>query len=196
VGDLACLRRAEITAAERQAIVAAGLLPNIPFPKRSKIDLEGTEHLVRVRGGQVEKFQKRDGWIAIVTDGGKLGLGEALPSEYLRRLELQNDLFGDSIRVQGLSRRNRFVISQPTLKGGEPKELEISQLLEGEGWRRVPIHLQDLPTILMGSAWWHPQEEIVLLDARKPNFKKTGFGVLPIDLVLTDMSDEMRELLA
>jgi len=25
----------------------------------------------------------------------------------------------------------------------------------------------------MGSAWWHDEEELVLLDARKPNFKKT-----------------------
>jgi len=32
----------------------------------------------------------------------------------------------------------------------------------------------------------------VLLDARKPKFKKTNFGVLPIDLVLADLSPQMR----
>jgi len=34
-----------------------------------------------------------------------------------------------------------------------------------------------------------------LLDARKPNFKKTAYGVLPIDLILADLSPELRHLL-
>ena len=33
-----------------------------------------------------------------------------------------------------------------------------------------------------------------MLDARKPNFKKTENGVLPIDLILADLSDEMRTM--
>lgn len=45
----------------------------------------------------------------------------------------------------------------------------------------------------MGSAWWHEEEGMVLIDARKPNFKKTAFGVLPIDLILADFISKMRE---
>jgi hypothetical protein len=45
----------------------------------------------------------------------------------------------------------------------------------------------------MGSAWWHEEEGLILLDARKPNFKKTDFGVLPIDLILAELTSEMRE---
>ncbi len=46
----------------------------------------------------------------------------------------------------------------------------------------------------MGSAWWHQEEEVVLIDARKPNFKKTAYGTLPIDLILADLTLEMRSL--
>lgn len=92
----------------------------------------------------------------------------------------------------GLTRANRFAIVQPTLRGGEPSENEIHDVLQQAGWRRVPIDLQSLPAQLMGSAWWHEEEGLVLLDARKPNFKKTEFGVLPIDLILGDLSLEMR----
>lgn len=56
----------------------------------------------------------------------------------------------------------------------------------------MPV-LQDLPVQLMGATWWHDGEGLVLLDARKPNFKKTAFGVLPIDLILSDLTPEMRE---
>jgi hypothetical protein len=124
----------------------------------------------------------------------KLGLGHASPGEYLRRLELQNVLFGDEIQIIGLTRANRFAITQPTLRGGEPSENEIRDVLEAAGWKRVPMGIQELPPQLMGSAWWHEEEAVVLLDARKPNFKKTTKGVLPIDLILADLTEEMRNL--
>jgi len=132
----------------------------------------------------------------IFTSDLKIRLGEALPSEYLRRLHLQNELFGDVIQIIGVTRGNRFAISQPTLQGGEPSEIEIRNVLENAGWKRVPMNLQELPHKLMGSAWWHVEEEVILLDARKPNFKKTMKGeVLPIDLILADIDPEMRRIL-
>lgn len=186
--------RADYAKVEREAIVAAGVLPTLKY--LSTIDARGTEHSVRFRGSRVEKHQHSSGWVSVVTSEGKIGLAHASPSEYLRRLDLQNVLFGDDIQVIGLTRGNRFVITQPTLKGGEPTEIEIRDVLEAAGWRRIPIAIQDLPPDLMGSAWWHSEEQVVLLDARKPNLKKTDFGaVLPIDLILADLTPEMRNLL-
>lgn len=130
----------------------------------------------------------------VLDSSGMLGIESALPSEYLRRLELQNELFGDLVQVIGLTRANRFATIQPTLRGGEPSENEIRDVFSEGGWQRVPISVQNLPIQLMGSAWWHDEEDLVLLDARKPNFKKTDFGVLPIDLILADLSPEMRDL--
>ena len=66
----------------------------------------------------VEKHQHSDGWVPVVTAKGKIGLAHASPSEYLRRLDLQNELFGDDIQVIGITRSNRFAITQPALKGG------------------------------------------------------------------------------
>ena len=190
--DRQTLSRPECARNERAAIASAGFLPQLVFPKA--IEARGTEHVVRFQGKLVEKHQHADGWVPVVTSQGKLGLGRALPAEYLRRLELQNVLFGDDIKILGLTRGSRFAISQPTLRGGEPTENEIRDVLNEAGWRRITIDIQDLPPQLMGSAWWHKEEEVVLLDARKPNFKKTAYGVLPIDLILADLTPEMRNL--
>lgn len=168
----------------------ARFLPLVP--DLGRIDARGTEHAVRFRGSNVEKHQHSDGWMPVLDSSGMLGIESALPSEYLRRLELQNELFGDAVQVIGLTRASRFVTTQPTLRGGEPSENEIRDVLTEGGWQRVPISVQNLPIQLMGSAWWHNAEELVLLDARKPNFKKTEFGVLPIDLILADLTPEMR----
>ena len=183
----------EIARFERQKIISAGILPAVPY--LTTIDAQGTEHRVRFRGAVVEKHQKSDGYVPIITEGRKIGVAPASPWEYLRRLELQNELFGDDIRIIGLTRGNRFATTQPTLKGGEPTEIEIRDILAKAGWERVSIRLQDLPPMLMGSVWWHREEEVILLDARKPNFKKTDFGSLPIDLIIADLSPAMMELL-
>ncbi|RYD43852.1 MAG: hypothetical protein EOP85_09820 [Verrucomicrobiaceae bacterium] len=194
-GEPAC-GRADLAKIERQWVVSYGGLPVLEFPVPGLVDAKGTEHSVRFRGNLVEKHQHSDGWIPSVTKKGMICVVPSCPSEYLRRQELQNALFGDDIRIVGLTRANRFAISQPTLKGGEPSEIEIRKLLEEGGWRRVPITLQDLPHTLMGSAWWHAEEGLVLVDARKPNFKKSAAGViLPIDLILADLDAEMRHLL-
>lgn len=73
------------------------------------------------------------------------------------------------------------------MRGGEPSENEIRDLFQESGWQRVPMTLQNLPAKLMGTACWHESEERILVDARKPNFKKTPFGILPIDLVISEL---------
>lgn len=183
--------RIEIAKIQRQIIAEVTFLPHLP--NLGSIDAKGTEHAVRFRGVTVEKHQHADGWAPILDKDGMLGIQKSLPTEYLRRLELQNELFGDTICVSGLTRANRFTIVQPTLRGGEPSENEIRDVLQDAGWRRIPIRLQNLPAQLMGSAWWHEEENLVLLDARKPNFKKTEFGVLPIDLILGELPQELRK---
>ena len=172
---------------QRQAIIAAAIFPNLSYPRHP--DAKGTEHTVKFRGCLVEKHQHSDGWMPDLDSSRQLVLRRASPLEYLRRLQFQNDLFGDQIRIIGLTPANRFVISQPTLRGGEPTENEIRDVLEQAGWQRLPIERQiNLPIQLTGTAWEHEEEDLILLDARKPNFKKTEFGSLPIDLIIGDRS--------
>lgn len=178
---------------QKDTIIESGILPSVPFPKNT--DAKGTEHVVRFRGARVEKHQHSDGWVAALNQAGMLTVAKATPIEYLRRLHLQNELFGDDIQVVGLTRQNRFATSQPTLRGSEPTENDIRDVLQDAGWQRIPIHKQDLPHQLMGSAWWHAGEELILLDARKPNFKETDFGALPIDLILCDITQDFKKAL-
>ncbi len=100
--------RSEIAKAQRQVITGTALLPVIAFPR--KFDAIGTEHVVRFRGLYVEKHQHSDGWIPVLDHSGLLSIEKALPLEYLPRLELQNELLGDQIRVIGLTRASRFAI--------------------------------------------------------------------------------------
>jgi hypothetical protein len=178
------------TEVQRQAIVSADILSSISFPR--SLDAKGTEHVVRFRGSRVEKHQHSDGWMPEINSQGMITIRKATPLEYLSRLQFQNDLFGDHITVIGLTRANRFAISQPTLRGAEPKENEIRDVLEQASWKRLPINCQTLlPHQLMGSAWYHDEEQLILLDARKPNFKKTDYGTLPIDLIIGELTSEM-----
>jgi len=58
------------------------------------------------------------------------------------------------------------------------------------------MNQQLLPHNLMGTAWGHAAEKVVMVDARPPNFKKTESGqVLPIDLMLIKASGDLLELM-
>ena len=74
--------------------------------------------MVRFRGKIVEKHQHSDGWVPFLDESGLFAIQPALPTEYLRRLEFQNELFGDRIEIVGLTKANLFVTTQPTLRGG------------------------------------------------------------------------------
>ena len=141
--------RSEILKAQRQIVAESYFVPSISHP--SRYDAKGTEHMVRFRGKIVEKHQHSDGWVPFLDASGLFNIQPALPTEYLRRLELQNELFGDRIEIVGLTKANRFVTTQPTLRGGEPSENEMRDVLVEGMWQRVPIHMQNLPSQLMGA---------------------------------------------
>lgn len=100
------------------------------IPALESFDTKGTEHTVRFRGSHVEKHQHSDGWTAFLDDRGLLGIRRALPTEYLSRLDDHNEFFGDQIRIIGLTRANRFVTIQPTLRGGMKQKIGYSWMHE------------------------------------------------------------------
>lgn len=118
-------------------------------------------------------------------------------SEYLHRLHLQNELFGDEIRLIGIIKSmgpsllispppHQFstVISQPwleplSIKEQFPSESEIYEYLRDLGF--VPL----LGTFF---GWEHHADRIVVLDARLQNFIRTPDDILPIDLLLAEYS--------
>ncbi|MDQ8190073.1 hypothetical protein [Roseibacillus persicicus] len=180
-------------AAEEYEFVKSGL-PPLKWPSRGGKEVRGKEHEVFFRGKRVWKYQIGPALHPIL-QGKKLAVREALPTEYLARLTLQNQLFGDDLRVEGALSSGKIVTSQTTIKGGDPVEKEIEITLGDLGWQRIPTQFHSLPHNLMATAWIHPVERVVMVDARCPNFKKTVSGdVLAIDLMLAPANHEMLQL--
>jgi|GEM_PF-699569 len=120
----------------------------------------------------------------------------ATPREYLHRWALQNELFGDEVRLEGGMFSSgpsmilgmpadglSLVISQPWLDAvnrydPHPGEVEISMLLKERGFE---------PLFRSLYGWRHLDEGIIVLDAKPDNFIKTNVGILPIDLLLTQI---------
>jgi hypothetical protein len=118
----------------------------------------------------------------------------ATPRQYLLRQALQNELFDDSIRLEGTMEGLgpsmiigqpagglSLVISQAWLNARDPSdphpsESEIAGLLEERGFSR-----------LAGSffGWEDSDAGLIILDAKADNFISTTHGILPIDLLLT-----------
>jgi len=63
-------------------------------------------------------------------------------ADYLGGLILQNEVFGDEIRLEGLlegeGKFARLVISQPFVKGRRATPAEIASYLDGQGFLRDP----------------------------------------------------------
>ena len=169
-------------------------MPICDRPEKREILTKGKEHLVALKGTRVWKYQDGPALIPI-SKKRKLAVREALPTEYLKRLCLQNELFGDDLRVEGVLKSGKLVTSQPLVKGTQPTEPEMTAMLKDLGWVRIPTNLHDLPHNLIATAWMHLVEEIVLVDARIPNFKKTYSGdILAIDLMLINATGDLLSI--
>jgi hypothetical protein len=117
----------------------------------------------------------------------------ATPRQYLLRQALQNELFGDDIKLEGAMVQSgpsmiigrtspglSLVISQPWLDAADvsrphPSEFQIAHLLGSRGF-----------SPLFGSlfGWSSAEAGLIVLDAKPDNFVSTTSGILPIDLLL------------
>ncbi len=112
---------------------------------------------------------------------------------YLRRFRLQNMIFDDDVRLEGVmcSEGPSMILGQPPggislvisqswldatdMNQPHPTEASIADYLEARGFIRIPDAFY---------GWGREVDGIVILDARPDNFVMTESGVLPIDLHL------------
>jgi hypothetical protein len=112
---------------------------------------------------------------------------------YLRRLQLMNREFASDLRLEGImfgkslligatGNQPCMVISQPWHRPANrnfphPSQIEIKEFMESLGFTEVK-----------GSyfGWFKAQSKIRVFDARPDNFIKTQYGVIPIDLVISE----------
>jgi hypothetical protein len=123
-------------------------------------------------------------------------LAKGLPLEYLERLLLQNEIFGDEIELQGVAVEDGKAViptSQPALVGQPPAFSDITAFLSRLWFRPLPgLHLGN-PGAL---AFYRDLDELAVFDAHPANFVQDTAGViLPIDLILVRADPPLQEAL-
>ncbi len=144
-----------------------------------RLTLHGTFGVLLRAGMRIDKVTQ-----AYVTF---LHLTTATPAEYLRRLTLQNDVFGNVFEFVGIhygTHGAAIVTSHPYIAGGPATDDEIAQFMEALAFRRVPEeHVQN--DTMNAFTWYRATDAVLITDAAPRNFKKTGDGhIIPIDLVV------------
>lgn len=121
-------------------------------------------------------------------------LTNALPLEYLERLLLQNSIFYDRVRLEGVAvERDQLVIvtSQPAILGGPVSQAEMLSFMQ-------KLWFQPLVGLSLGRpgslAFYRDLDEVAAFDAHPGNFVKDDTGVvLPIDLVLVRADEPLQK---
>lgn len=128
--------------------------------------------------------------------GFEAELTNALPLEYLHRLQLQNSLFNDAVRLEGVAlegERLVLVTSQPTILGQPIEQAEMLAFM-------AKLWFHPLHGLFLGRpgalAFYRDLDETAAFDAHPGNFVKDDAGVvLPIDLVLVRADEPLQKAL-
>ncbi|MEI9892742.1 MAG: hypothetical protein WDN28_02200 [Chthoniobacter sp.] len=115
--------------------------------------------------------------------GGYLRFRVALPSEYLTRIDVTRELWGDDVRFEGLSPSAGIVTSQPAIHGDIPDAAGIETFFIGEGFVRVPAD-KIANDHIAHTTWFHPAAGVLVSDAKPDNFVRDDEGnIVPIDVI-------------
>lgn len=116
--------------------------------------------------------------------------GSATAGEYLTRLVLANQFFGDDIQLVALvdsGQKLRVLTSQPHVAGEAADQGEIRMWFSGLGF----IHFESNGSI----AWYRKPDNLLVADAHEGNVIRTPMGTLfAIDVNIIRPSREMLEL--
>ena len=163
----------------------------------------GEEHRISTPGDRSRYWKAthpgRCGFTVVCGDetGNLPELTYALPSEYFERLRLQNELFNDAIRLEGVAQdgeRLCIVTSQPAILGSAVTDEEMIEFMQKLWFAPLRGLSLGRPGAL---AFYRDLDEVAAFDAHPGNFVKDGDGVvLPIDLVLLRADGEMQKAFA
>ncbi len=135
------------------------------------------------------------GFTVIAANGLPI-LAHALPAEYLARLLLANEIFGDDIRLQGITREAGGLViltSQPTIVGRACDQSEIIAFFEARHFEWIP----GLSAGRHGSlSFYRDLDQVAVFDAHPANLLRDRHEIIiPIDLVMVKADDALAELL-
>lgn len=120
---------------------------------------------------------------------------EATPREYLERLVLCNQVFGDDLRLEGVITDREppsIVTSQPVIRGRETTREEIAAF-------HTRLGFQPVPGVVAGrhdsASFYRPDDRIAVFDAHGENLLTDGTQVAPIDVLVIRTGDELHRFL-
>lgn len=121
----------------------------------------------------------------------RLMMRAALPSEYLRRWAVMDDVFGMTThylgKVTGSDREPQMAVEQPFIPEDEnlPATLEdAAEFFAAHGFERVSDEHIINPEV-HGVTWYRQRDGVLVTDAHARNFRRDLDGVLiPVDLVI------------
>ena len=121
----------------------------------------------------------------------KPALRGAMPLEYLDRLLLQNEVFGDEIELLGLIDKRQamhVVTAQPVIRGDSTPPGEIARFMLSLGFLL-------LPNIGVGRegalSFFRPGDTIAAFDCHPANFLRDGEHIFPIDVLLVRADEQL-----
>lgn len=115
--------------------------------------------------------------------------GHATPLEYLDRLALHNEVFGDDGRVLGVVcdalKQLSIVISQVFLQGTRPLDSEVRRFMQAAGFRQLGAE----------PAFFRARDRVAAFDAHTANFVRTGGETVPFDVITFHAEAAMTRVL-
>lgn len=184
---------------QRWAEESGCLIPEDVWSGYRLISNQTSEHEVRYRIGDHRAVKRTwPGMFGFVPgkSGGAWMPQPATAGEYLLRQALQNEIFGDSIELEGAmfskapsmligqpSGGLSLIVSQPWLDAADenephPTDEQVADHMMERGFR---------PLIVSFYGWQCEELGLVVLDAKTDNFIATELGILPIDLQITEI---------
>lgn len=119
----------------------------------------------------------------------KAYLRDALPTDYLHRMDANHAVFKDYTRAEGVTRvgkRLGLAVSQKLFKGTHPELSELELLMKSKGFHKVSARAFEFghDSFASGKTWFRPKTGHMVSDVKPDNFIKTRKGKIhPIDLI-------------
>jgi hypothetical protein len=127
-------------------------------------------------------------------EGGAI-LREALPSEYLRRLLLHNDVFKDDVKMEAIAVGGhglQVVTSQPAIVGDAPDYDELRNFMRQLSFSEIPgLHLGYRESL----SFFRESDRVLVFDAHPANAIRTGKMIAPIDFIIQKADDCLLDVI-
>lgn len=123
----------------------------------------------------------------MVKPDGQWELTSGTPVEYLKSRELQNQVFGDDVRMHAIQSDGKgvsVITSQPHVTGEKPTQPQIDGAMESAGFSRMD-----------DATYYRKSDNVAVFDLHPQNAFIHNGALLPIDAIVLHPSEELLDAL-